>query len=83
MPKNWLCCAKQTAGNLLNRADQLFLPTMSTQINENLLRELIKLSLKYGEGAGFGSKLTEKTIQKMLYELKRSIFYFFWISKQN
>lgn len=46
---------------------------MSTQINKNLLRELIKLSLRYGESAGFGSKLTEKTIQKMLYELKRNL----------
>jgi len=46
---------------------------MSLQINDSLIKELIKLSLKYREKAGFGSKLTETAIQKTLYELKRNL----------
>jgi len=46
---------------------------MSSQVDMTLLRELIRLTLHYKGKSGFGSKMTETSIQKTLYELKRKL----------
>ena len=46
---------------------------MAEQVDMALLRELIRLTLHYKGKAGFGSKMTETSMQKTLYELKRKL----------
>lgn len=46
---------------------------MSEQVDTKIIREFIRLAIHYKGKAGFGSKMTETSVQKTLYELKRQL----------